>query len=317
MNTTQKVALLFSSPAEVQQLANLAHQVSGILLIITAFLILLSYNKKLQASLQRGYATLLIVTSLLFTSYILVSKGIQNLKLLIEVILSFPEIAVHLSQIVIIIVGCVGELYLIGKMRMHQSLQLIFPGAFILLGMTNILHPRGSFHDEHTMYIHALLGCLQILFGLFLIVGRLLPSSFEKFFFQKLAVLFLFLAGVVLISYKEPPFAYVYAFPLEETATIAIDLSDKAVIYLSKNGAYPNNIKIKENGRVTFIELDNSLHDIASGPHPTHRDFPPLNIGILYFNEAKSVIFPNKGTFGFHDHLNDLDQNFYGRIQVY
>ena len=95
------------------------------------------------------------------------------------------------------------------------------------------------------------------------------------------------------------------------------DLGNKTAIYITSQGVTPQNIRIKKGGEVIFYQLDSSLHDMNSGPHPTHTEYPPLNIGILKQDESKTVIMRDLGVYGFHDHINDSDPIFQGQIEVY
>lgn len=45
--------------------------------------------------------------------------------------------------------------------------------------------------------------------------------------------------------------------------------------------------------------------EIASDPHPTHTEYPALNLGTVNPNGGTaSLTFSDSGTFGYHNHLN-------------
>ncbi len=52
-----------------------------------------------------------------------------------------------------------------------------------------------------------------------------------------------------------------------------------------------------------FVFRGNKYHEISSGPHPTHSEYLPLNLGVLKQGDVKIVNFPTPGLYGFHDHL--------------
>ena len=84
----------------------------------------------------------------------------------------------------------------------------------------------------------------------------------------------------------------------------AQDTADETTIRISSSGFSPETVKIKVGGKVTFINDDSIDHQIASAPHPTHTDYPKLNVGVLKPGEARIAEFDKTGTFGYHDNLN-------------
>lgn len=58
----------------------------------------------------------------------------------------------------------------------------------------------------------------------------------------------------------------------------------------------------------TAIRVDNrSSMDMqfSSEDHPAHRENPELNMELLGAGESGTFTPPGKGTYGFHDHIND------------
>lgn len=71
------------------------------------------------------------------------------------------------------------------------------------------------------------------------------------------------------------------------------------------NGFTPETVTIKVGDSVTWVNSDLKNHTVNSDPHPSHTAYPSLNtIGLLKPGEKKSLVFPTKGTYGYHDHLN-------------
>ena len=60
-------------------------------------------------------------------------------------------------------------------------------------------------------------------------------------------------------------------------------VSDAATITISSAGVVsPSTVTIRQGGRVTFVNNDSRAHDMASDPHPTHEDCPPIDqVGFL------------------------------------
>lgn len=89
---------------------------------------------------------------------------------------------------------------------------------------------------------------------------------------------------------------------------------DEHLVEITAAGFSPQSITIKAGQAVTWINKDKSSHQVASAVHPTHLVYPPLNtIGLLTSGEGKPLVFPQAGTFKYHDHLNP---GFTGEVVV-
>lgn len=96
--------------------------------------------------------------------------------------------------------------------------------------------------------------------------------------------------------------------PTDESATSAASMdksSSETIIEVTSSGFSPQAVTIKAGGSVTWVNKDSQVHQVNSSPHPFHTDYPPLNtISQLNPGDKKSLTFPDKGVFKFHDHLN-------------
>jgi hypothetical protein len=70
--------------------------------------------------------------------------------------------------------------------------------------------------------------------------------------------------------------------------------------------------------RVTFINNDTRPHAMSSDPIQLHTDCPAINdVGFLNPGQSRSTGALNVArTCGFHDHTNELDPTWKGRIIV-
>jgi hypothetical protein len=91
-----------------------------------------------------------------------------------------------------------------------------------------------------------------------------------------------------------------------------------ATITLTPTGLTPIEVRVPAFSKVLFINNDVRPHDINSDPVTAHTDCPPINaVGMLAPGERRST-----GTLGvpricgFHDHNNQLDAAWKGRIIV-
>jgi plastocyanin len=77
-------------------------------------------------------------------------------------------------------------------------------------------------------------------------------------------------------------------------------------------------VTINNGESVTFVNNDSRAHEMASDPHPAHTDCPPINaLGTLQPGQSRLTnAMTTSRTCGFHDHLNDTNQNLRGTIVV-
>jgi len=70
--------------------------------------------------------------------------------------------------------------------------------------------------------------------------------------------------------------------------------------------------------RVTFINNDNRAHEMNSDPHPEHTNCPELNqVGHLESGQQRDSGNLNVArSCGFHDHINDSNNNLKGTITI-
>ena len=71
-------------------------------------------------------------------------------------------------------------------------------------------------------------------------------------------------------------------------------------IFITPEGFDPRVVIIKKGEEVTFINLDQTPHIIASDPHPEHDQLPELFSDPIYQSENYRFVFKKKGEFGFH-----------------
>lgn len=92
--------------------------------------------------------------------------------------------------------------------------------------------------------------------------------------------------------------------PVAETVSSPSAEIKENIIIINDNSFSPAEITIKAGDSVVWKNEGENNHTVNSGPHPAHNNYPPLNLGVLKQGESKSLTFPQKGFFGYHDHLN-------------
>lgn len=71
-------------------------------------------------------------------------------------------------------------------------------------------------------------------------------------------------------------------------------------ITIENNEFTPKVAFVSAGTKITFTNIDNKAHQVASDPHPTHTDLPALNSGILYKGESFSVTIDIPSEYKFH-----------------
>ncbi|EKD91432.1 MAG: hypothetical protein ACD_30C00006G0003, partial [uncultured bacterium] len=285
--------------------------------LIACFLLLSVFGHHRKKFFLIAMPALFIFQSVLSLIYAFFSPGLDRFLITTKVIFSFPEFYIHTIMAVVVIACSLIELLSIfGKIKNRLS-HFAFPTLFITVGYLFILHPHGGFHDENVSFLHSLFGSLLIFAGIMLLVQRLVKKhKIELITTTDLAAAALIILAVLLVQFKEPALSYQTYFPVGKAQSSPLEIDTPAVIYITEKGVVPQNIKMKREGKVVFYQVDESVHDMASGPHPTHAEYPPLNIGFLKRGESKIVAFPEVGSFGFHDHINDSDTKLQGKIEI-
>jgi plastocyanin len=96
-------------------------------------------------------------------------------------------------------------------------------------------------------------------------------------------------------------------------------VSDTATITITSAGVVsPSAVTIRQGGRVTFVNSDSRAHDMASDPHPSHEDCPPMDqVGFMSAGQSRtSGNFNTVRTCGFHDHNLPGSTGLQGRITI-
>jgi hypothetical protein len=89
-------------------------------------------------------------------------------------------------------------------------------------------------------------------------------------------------------------------------------------ITITSSGVSPRTVTVAQGSRVTFVNSDNRVHDMASNPHPEHTDCPEINaVGFLTPGQSGTTSnLNNRRTCGFHDHNRDSDTTLQGTITI-
>jgi plastocyanin len=88
---------------------------------------------------------------------------------------------------------------------------------------------------------------------------------------------------------------------------------------ITSAGINPKSVTVAVGQAVTVVNNDSRSHEIASDPHPQHGSCPSFEAGLGTLAPGQTRVthaFGNAGTCGFHDHLDDSNQNLRGTVVV-
>ncbi len=77
-------------------------------------------------------------------------------------------------------------------------------------------------------------------------------------------------------------------------------------VKVTSDGFEPQIIKVSKGTKVTWVNEDDQVHQVASDPHPTHTNLKNLDSGEMEKGITYSFTFNDKGSFTYHDHINPL-----------
>lgn len=130
------------------------------------------------------------------------------------------------------------------------------------------------------------------------------PAKKKLGYFKLLLVLLgvLLVGGIAVYFYKPLTKKPTNSVPNPQTNVTTPVLS--ATVAISKQGFVPAAIEIKARTQLTWINKENSPHQIVSDPFPLQTNLKDLNSDPLLFNEAFSFTFEKPGTYTYHDQIN-------------
>lgn len=91
---------------------------------------------------------------------------------------------------------------------------------------------------------------------------------------------------------------------VSQQASPSVGPVEQNTITLTAAGFSPGTLTINVGDKVVWINESGIDATVSSNPHPTHTDYPPLNLGSFPNGGTLSLTFDKVGAFGYHNHLN-------------
>ena len=89
-------------------------------------------------------------------------------------------------------------------------------------------------------------------------------------------------------------------------------------ITITSGGVSPRTLTVSPGTQVTFLNSDSRPHDMASDPHPTHENCPPINqVGVLAAGQSRQTGNLNTvRSCEYHDHGLPQNTSLQGTIII-
>ena len=103
--------------------------------------------------------------------------------------------------------------------------------------------------------------------------------------------------------------------PTTPNTTLTLGLP---TVTITAAGVSPKQLEIAVGGRVAFTNNDSIPHEMASDPHPTHENCPPINeVSALPAGQSRQTgVFTVARTCGYHDHGQSTNPSLQGTIVI-
>ncbi|MBI4991622.1 MAG: hypothetical protein HZB99_00170 [Candidatus Harrisonbacteria bacterium] len=127
-----------------------------------------------------------------------------------------------------------------------------------------------------------------------------------------LAVVIIWFINLLPERYTAPVNSLMPDFLSEESPSAHQELPRNPITFtvaIKNNRFVPDRLEIKVNDSVRWVNEGETLHWVASDPHPTHTNEPGLDaLGELQKGEFYIHQFKTPGIFSYHDHAAKLQE---------
>lgn len=117
-------------------------------------------------------------------------------------------------------------------------------------------------------------------------------------------VYYFFLSKNTMTAYQQPQTTK----SPQSVSPIPSETMAENVVILTADGYSPATLTMKAGTAVTWTNNSGEEATVNSDPHPTHTDYPPLNLGRFAVGESLTLTFDKPGRYGYHNHLKPSEK---------
>ncbi|HAG27575.1 TPA: hypothetical protein DCG61_02240 [Patescibacteria group bacterium] len=195
-----------NSPEDLRLLSNIGHWVAGgIFSIIVLFTI-----AKVQGYLRSKKGQyilpwfLFISSSLALVAFLPFHHGLNNFEAVWNYLILDPQQRQHFIMLCLFVIAGTAELLNRKNFERINLWQFILPAVIMMIGLLFLYHPQHGNHEaiQWTATFHRYLGLNLIFAGVIRIIDLLWQN--KPRWFSYIWIIFLSIASIMLITYREP-----------------------------------------------------------------------------------------------------------------
>ena len=197
------------TPEQLQWTSNLAHWIEGGMFGIVAVIALLQalgYAKSKSA--QYLWPGLVLIAGLFLPAYILLQRGPAEIGVTWNLVIRDPQQREHFLMALLLLAAGLAEVLDRAKLLKTKVRKFVAPAAFIAIGILLFVHTEYGTPEAvaESVRKHSYQGAVIVLAGMFKAAEVIWQRRFRWLAFAWIALLFI--AALLLITYREPPGAY-------------------------------------------------------------------------------------------------------------
>lgn len=124
------------------------------------------------------------------------------------------------------------------------------------------------------------------------------PANYTKRPLWQWLIIYLIIGGLLyIVAY------YLFIMKARPVAQTTMQNSGQTTVTITASSFSPSNLTINHGATIIWTNQSGVAATVNSNPHPTHTDYPPLNIGLIENGATASLTFPDPGTYSYHNHL--------------
>lgn len=197
------------TPEQLQWISNLAHWIEGGMFGVVAVIALLqAFGYANSKGAQYIWPALVFVAGLFLPAYILLQRGLDEIAVTSAAVIRDPQQREHFLMAFMLLMAGLAEIVHRARGARTKWFGLVAPSAFIIIGFLFFIHTEYGTPDAiaESVRKHRYFGLVIALAGLFKAAEVLWRRRFKWLAFPWIVLLFI--AALLLITYREPPGAY-------------------------------------------------------------------------------------------------------------
>lgn len=197
------------SPETLRWISNLAHWIEGGMFAIVGLLALLQALGYAQSKgAQYIWPVLILIAGVFLPGFILMQRGFEGIGVTWSLVTRDPQQREHFAMAALLLAAGAAEVLLRTNTHRSRLWRFVSPAALVIIGAVFFVHTEYGTPEAiaEAAKKHAYMGLAILLAGVFKAAEVLWARKFPRIVFAWIAMLFV--AALLLISYREPPGAY-------------------------------------------------------------------------------------------------------------